>query len=210
LVANDLVITGWSGLEFAQIAACTLPVIHAYAARHGAGCACANLASSTSPASWMKVPAIIQGLRQHERVAWIDADVVILDDSLNIFDELGDSWQALVEHETPCGMVPNCGVWVLGQQMIPTLTEIWDAGRFIDHAWWEQAAILDRMGYRVEGVHSTLEAPTDLYRNTKFLDPTWNHHPADARKVLSPHFLHVTQYANRLETIKKLCAEWKP
>jgi hypothetical protein len=107
-------------------------------------------------------------------------------------------------------LVPNCGVWVLGQQMIPTLTEIYDAGRYLNHPWWEQAAILERMGYRVEGVHSTLEAPTDLYRNTKFLDATFNHHPTDARKVSSPHFLHVTQYANRLETIKKLCAEWKP
>lgn len=202
----DLVLTGWTGLEFAQIAARTLPRIHAYAQRHGAACGCANLAGERPP-SWMKVKAMMQGLRTHDRVAWIDADVVILDGEANIFDELGDSWQAIVEHETECGLVPNCGAWVVSRQMLPVLEGIWNAEHCVNHPWWEQAALLEQMGYRVEGVRSTLDTPTTLYRLTKFLDPTWNHHPADRRRVDAPRFAHVTQYADRLAQVRFLCGD---
>jgi predicted dienelactone hydrolase len=51
----------------------------------------------------MKVKAIMQALQSHDRVAWIDADVVIVDGSASIFDERGSNWQAIVEHETECG-----------------------------------------------------------------------------------------------------------
>jgi len=200
----DLVLTGWAGVEFAQIAAHTLPRIHAYAANHGLACGCANLAGER-PASWMKVRALIEALQTHERVAWIDADVVILDGSANIVSELGSAWQGIVEHETECGLVPNCGVWVVAQPMLPVLVDVWNAEHCVDHPWWEQAALLEQMGYLVDGVRSTLDKPTTLYELTKFLHPTWNHHPSDRRRVDAPRFLHVTQYADRLGTIRSLC-----
>jgi hypothetical protein len=89
--------------------------------------------------------------------------------------------------------------------MLPVLVDVWNAEHCVDHPWWEQAALLEQMGYLVNGVRSTLDKPTTLYGLTKFLHPTWNHHPSDRRRVDAPRFLHVTQYADRLGTIRSLC-----
>lgn len=203
---SDLVLTGWTGVQFAQIAAHTVPLLARYAERHGAGFGCANLAGERTP-SWMKVPALLQALRTHEQVAWIDADVVVSPDADCIFEAAGDCWQALVEHETDCGTVPNCGVWVVKPPMVPVLTDMWNSGDYRDHGWWEQAALLEQMGYEVmTGPHARLDAPTTLYANTTFLPPRWNHHPHDRRRVDAPTFVHVTQYADRIETVRRLCA----
>ncbi len=203
---KTLVLTGWSGVLHAQMAAHTLPLLHAYAGRHGHGFGCANLTGERVP-SWMKVQALHQALQSHDAVAWIDSDVVVLDPSANIFDDLGDGWQGIVEHETECGTVPNCGVWVVTQAMQPILEDLWNAGGDIDHPWWEQAALLRRMGYHIEdGPRALLDTCTTLYRNTTFLAPTWNHHPRDARRVESPRFAHVTQYADRIATVRAYAA----
>lgn len=207
---SDLILTGWSGVEFANIAAHTLPVLASYAKRHGLAFGCANLAGPRPP-SWMKVPSLALALEEFDRVAWIDADVVVLDGERNIFDAMGHEWHGLVEHETNCGLVPNCGVWVLTQAMLPVLHGIWDASADIDHPWWEQASVLRRMGYLVsDSPHATLDTPTTLYGNTAFLDPTWNHHPADVRRVNTPRFVHVTQYDDRLATVRDYAAMARP
>ena len=203
---KTLVLTGWTGVEFAQVAAHTLPLLHAYASRHGHDFGCANLTGERVP-SWMKVQALHQALQAHDLVAWIDADVVVLDPTADILGEIGDKWQAIVEHETECGTVPNCGVWIVTRHMLPVLEEMWNSGEDVDHPWWEQAALLRRMGYAITPEPAArLDTPTTLYEQTLFLSPTWNHHPRDARRVESPRFAHVTQYADRLDIVRSLSA----
>lgn len=198
----SVVLTGWAGTQFGEMAAHTVPVLHRYATRHGLAFECANLAGNR-PASWMKVHAIYAQLQNADRVVWIDADVVVLDDSRNIFDELRDGWQAMVEHHTPSGQVPNCGVWVVTRHMIPVLEHIWHAGRNVTHPWWEQASMLEQMGYQVvPGPIAQLAEPTELWHRTTWLGPEWNHHPHDQRRVALPRFVHVTQYTNRLDAVK--------
>jgi len=207
LAMSDIVMTGWSGLMFAEIASHTLPVIADYARKHGLQCGCANLAGSRPP-SWMKLVAIQHALDRHDRVVWVDADVVIANDSANIFDCLGENWQAVVEHHTPSGTVPNCGVWVLTRQMLPVLAKAWEMVEYLNHPWWEQAAVLRLMGYAVTDIPTAiLRKQTQLTKKTTFLDSEWNHHPEDAKRVESPRFVHVTQYADRLGVVKSLCSE---
>jgi len=209
-LSNDLLMTGWAGFEFGMIAAHTMPLMAAYAERHGMKLYAANLAGARPP-SWMKVPALIGALEKFDRVVWIDADVVISRHDDNIFDEVSEfSVQAVVPHETPCGTVPNCGVWVVKPEMRETLTAAWMCERHINHYWWEQAAMLELMGYSVvadeQGLPRCLPGtPTGLRSKTEWLSPKWNHHPQDERRVGSPNFIHVTGYADRLGAIKQLC-----
>jgi hypothetical protein len=201
-----LILTGWCNTDFAQIAAHTLPVLERYAKRHGHDFACANLFGERPP-SWMKVLLLHKALAKYGRVAWIDADVVVVHDDADIMAELpAGKWQAMVEHDTESGTVPNCGVWVMTADMVPVLADAWNSEEDIQHAWWEQAAILRRMGYRVtDKPHASLDTPTTLYERTTFLDATWNHHPRDARRVESPRFVHVTQYDDRVGKVRELC-----
>jgi MFS family permease len=68
----------------------------------------------------------------------------------DLLKRLGDpDWsQALVIHETPnCGSVPNDDMWICQQTMIPWLEKIWAMDQYLHHGWWEQAALVDLMGY---------------------------------------------------------------
>ena len=71
--------------------------------------------------------------------------------------------------------------------------------------------MLTLLGYHVtEQPSAKRERPSDLYDRTTWLAPEWNHHPRDARKVDTPRFVHVTQYAERLATVKELCSHANP
>lgn len=205
-----LLLTGWHGTLFAKMAAHTVPLMDAYAALHGMHFCCVNL-HGVLPPSWMKIPFILKALQHHACVVWIDSDVVIVDGAVNICDDVpAESWQAVVEHETSCGCVPNCGVWVCRQQMRDVLQEIWSSDKRTTHPWWEQSAVLERMGYEVtDAPHASLSQPTELYERTTFLGAEWNDHPHDSRRCGSPRFVHVTQYADRVEEVIRLagCAK---
>lgn len=171
--------------------------------RHNLDFACANLFGAR-PASWQKVQALHSALQKHDRVAWIDADVVVFDGSENIFDELEpDKVQALCRHSTECGEVPNCGVWVLTSRMLPILGQMWAMDQYLNHCWWEQRAMLDLLGYEVsDGLFAKHLSETELYGLTTWLGPRWNHHPRDTGRVEEPLLVHVTTYPDRLGTVK--------
>jgi hypothetical protein len=202
----DLLLTGHSGDQFAALAEVTFPRLRRYAARHGLDVWCVNL-DGPRPPSWQKVLHMIEALDSgYERVLWVDADVVVGDLERNLFDEhRPDAWQALVVHETNCGSVPNCGVWLVTRCMRSHLVEAWEREYFTTHPWWEQAAILELMGYRVtQDPTAHLHQPTELFARTQVLGPEWNHHPHDRNQVAEPRFWHATQYADRLATVRAM------
>jgi hypothetical protein len=199
---RPLILTGWTGDEWRPVAEVTIPLMRAYATRHGMDCSWADLAGPRPP-SWQKIIGLQQTLPGRPAVIWIDADVVIEDGTRNILDDVPqDADQALVEHLTGDGTVPNCGVWVVRPAMLDTLTHAWDCNRHITHCWWEQAVMLELMGYVVDGNTARLDAPTNLYKSTAWLGAEWNDHPADQRRCEHVRFRHVTQYENRLEAVK--------
>lgn len=203
---RPILLTGWTGDDWAAIAGVALPLMEVYAARHGMRFVRCDLAGER-PASWMKVPAMLAALRETSCVVWIDADVVIEDGRHDLLAEVPSGCvQAMVEHDTECGLVPNCGVWVVRSQMAPTLREAWDCGRHVDHPWWEQAVVLEQMGYHVDGPAATLDTPTTLYERTQFLSATWNDHPRDARRAERVRFRHITGYGDRLAAVTESAA----
>ena len=196
---KDLVMTGWCGVGFAMMASRTIPIMYRYARKHGMDFAVENLAGPKPP-SWEKVGGLIAGLEEFDRVLWVDCDVVIADDEVNLFDEMGDgSMQAMVEHSTECGLVPNCGVWAVTRDMLGVLQKIDSSDHHLNHPWWEQAAMLEQMGYLVtDPPTARLVAPTTLYDRTTFLSPRWNHHPKDINRPADARFYHATTYDDRI------------
>jgi hypothetical protein len=49
---------------------------------------------------------------------------------------------------------------------------VWDQDRYIDHVWWENAAILDLLGYRLSPCGP--ERPSPHRRLVRFLGNEWN------------------------------------
>lgn len=187
--------------EHEQILDYTLPRIEDYARRHGYAISLGSPAMDRPP-SWWKVPLLLTLLQRWDEVLWIDCDVLILDPSVDVRDEVADdSWQALIRHHTPDGEVPNCGVWFVRRDMVEVLKEIWEMDQYSQHYWWEQRAMLDLLGYSDSPCR--LVDPTPLYEKTTWLPLEWNSHEQNDRHP-NARFAHITPNSVqwRIERIK--------
>jgi len=113
---------------------------------------------------------------RYELLLWLDADLVIVDRSLDIASELEEGrFLYLVEHTTAEGRMPNTGVMMLrgGPRTVSFLDEVYAQNDLIDHRWWENAAVCRLLGYDLDPVGPG--EPTELLsRYTKLISPRWN------------------------------------
>jgi hypothetical protein len=192
---RKVIVTFAHGAQYEEMQALTMPAMSAYATSHGYDLCNWQVEQGNRPLSWEKIPALIEMLTRYDVALWLDADVMICDLSIDLAAEVSpNAMQALAIHDVPgVGSVPNCGVWFLRQAMLPTLrllNEDSQYGFLRSHGWWEQAALMLRMGY-------TLESPcahrsnTALWQQTHILGNEWNQHP-EANWQGTPRFRHAT------------------
>lgn len=178
-----------------QLLDIAMPSFRAFAKQHGWTVLRADAPDSWRAPSWWKVPILREALTQYGEALWLDADTVIVDTSEDL--EAPDGcWQALVEHHTGDGKVPNCGVWLVRRPMIPIFDLLWQRRQYLHHGWWEQAALMSMMGYRVEHPAGPAE-PTELFGRTHFLDPGWNRHIWDIQDTGRVRIQHATMHPDR-------------
>lgn len=180
-----------------------MPTFERFADRHGYDIVVAEL-DSPRPASWHKIPALLAALDDYEEALWIDADVVIVDDTEDL-NVPKFKWQALVAHHTGDGEVPNCGVWLVRQPMRPWLERIWKMTGYLNHPWWEQAAVCELLGYR--GSPLQLMDPGELVARTAFLGKEWNPHKNDSEEIDHPRFRHATMHPDRASVMRQWADE---
>jgi hypothetical protein len=179
------------------------PTFRAYADRHGYELIVSREADASRPPAWAKVPMLREAIDTFDLVVWIDADAVIVDGRDDIAGEL-ERELGLVAH-APAG-VANTGVMVLrsGSFTRALLDEMWADTRRIHHPWWENAALLEALGYRLPGalepgLRGRLHRLTGRGRELKqvrpspyvdgiqFLSNAWNStylHPADEPRIV--------------------------
>ena len=103
-------------------------------------------------ASWSKIPLLHDLVQRYDVAVWVDSDAVIVDASVDIAEVMETrAFVHLVEHNLPEGRVPNCGVMALrgGSRARRFLERVWGASQHAQHEWWENAAVLDVLGYRL-------------------------------------------------------------
>lgn len=187
------------GRDYGRIAAITRPRLAAYAGRHGYALAYGDdvVAADDRPPSWRKLRLLLDLFGAFDELLWIDADVLIVDDSLDLADEIGSgAMQALAFHRDGAGSeIPNCGVWFLRRTLAPWLAEMDRRDDLVDHPWWEQAAMIELLGYQLTGRNlvATIAPSTinTLNRATHRLAQQWNDHPFDVTPRGAPRFVHV-------------------
>jgi hypothetical protein len=129
------------------------------------------------PLAWAKVPFIRELLDDYEWILWIDADAVFVDLDADIgAEQEPDKDLYLVEHRygNPPETPPNTGVLMLRSSdwSRELLDAMWDREALIDHVWWENAALMELLGYSLSPAR--LQRPTALMSKVKFLNPAWN------------------------------------
>lgn len=185
------IVTGWQGDGWRPVADLTVPRMQAYAEKHGHDFDVFEFDDEvTRPVSWKKLYAIARAFEAADQVLWLDADVLVVDDSKDICAAVPcGKRQAMVRHATPEGDVPNAGVWFLDRSMLGAIVSCAMDDRFVNHKWWEQAAVLFRLGFYPTEGQCRHEDATPLYQQTHWLDESWNVWRGSPASV-SPRFVH--------------------
>jgi hypothetical protein len=187
----------------------TAPVLSRYAERYGYDAiVLRHRLDPSRPPSWDKVLLLRALVRRYDLVVWIDADAVVVDDAPDIGAALRPRrFLHLVEHHIDHQRVPNAGVLTFtgGRRSALFLDRVWAERRFVNHQWWENAAMLHLLGYRdVLGMRPALPSPWRL--GLGLLDKRWNSIPADPAP--RPHIVHFAAlpFAERVEQVRALTA----
>jgi hypothetical protein len=140
-----------------------------------------NLAGDRPPA-WAKVRLLRELIETYEHVFWIDADALFVGLDRDVLSELPEGRDLfVVEHpqaEPGAPIVPNAGVMLLKQSAFTRdfLDRIWGMTEYIEHNWWENAALLHLLGHSLEPPWSVVEETPDR-AHVGFIDLAWNSVP---------------------------------
>jgi len=133
---------------------------------------------SGRPPAWGKIRVIQILLRAFEEVLWIDADAAVVRFDADIGEEVPtDAHLGLALHHYFGMALPNTGVmyWRRTRRSQELLAEAWKQAHLIDHPYWEQAALLELMGYDVTHTRSVrMQAPTTWHDGVHYLGNEWN------------------------------------
>lgn len=134
-----------------KMLALAMPTFIEYAGRHNYEIVVGTGESAGRPPYWGKVLLLQRVLRVYDFVLWLDADVVILDGSVDMASIVPETaFQALaLVLEDPPDPYPCNGVWALRNSEMSHrfLSEVWGQEDLIDHKFPEQAAALRTLGW---------------------------------------------------------------
>lgn len=97
---------------------------------------------NTRPGAWSKILAIQNHLKDYEWIYWSDADSLIMNMQIKLEDIIDDKFNLIISRESGTGNL-NTGSFLLkncdwSEKLLKIL---YDQTDFINHCWWEQAAL---------------------------------------------------------------------
>ena len=152
--------------------------------------------------AWSKIVLLRRLLESYDYVLWIDADAIILDDSVDPVDLFGEQdYQALVRYRWNQEEGACTGVWILRnlQKAAAFLDAVWDGGDgYLQLHPWEQAAAMRLLGYSVDP--DRFVAPTEWSDGTLWLPSEWDTIPAftAGRRLERCRVRHYARESNRV------------
>ena len=172
----------------------------AFAERHGYDLVLhTELVAPERPPAWNKIRLVRDLLDRYEEVLWIDSDAIFVDISKDIADVMRPGKDLyLVEHRwwaNPDWRGANTGVFLVRATdwSRDFLDQVWQRDQYIEHPWWENAAVLDLLGYHIPPDPKTPPSKshtTEFEERVQLLGFEWNS-TADASLAEHPLIRHV-------------------
>ena len=157
------------------------------------------------PYAWNKIKILLDEIQKNnfEYLLWVDADSYfnIYEKNISeIIDEKKEIYIAKHYCEVHKGtkyknakltvLRINSGVMLLksSEYNHNFLTKVWNNKKFINHQWWEQAAIMDIIGLRAEINHNLNDnIGNNILDKIKFLSGRWNSIPSKLDMSMEKH-----------------------
>jgi hypothetical protein len=152
--------------------------------------------------AWSKVVLLRRLLENYDYVLWIDADAIILDDSVDPASLLEEGhYQALVRYRWNEEQCACTGVWLLKnvEKAVAFLDAVWNGGDgYLRLHPWEQAAAMRLLGYSVDP--DRFIAPTEWTNGTLWLGNEWDTIPAFTlkRRLVQCKIRHYARESNHV------------
>ena len=159
----------------------SLSSIYKYADRHKFDVKIFDDIATDRAVPWNKI-VILQKIfsLDYDYVVWIDADALFIHYDKDIRDEIEQGKELyMVKHFIGGKDVPNTGVMLLKNSSWSEdfLNKTWEMKKYTNHKWWENAAVMELLGYQnlLDGGDNTFNH--SLLEKIKWLDLKWNNLP---------------------------------
>ncbi|MEK6891390.1 MAG: hypothetical protein AABX03_04610 [Nanoarchaeota archaeon] len=122
-----------------------------YAEKYGFKIELLNSVKSNRPVAWNKILIVKELLEKYDFVFWIDSDALFVRFDKNILKEIENGKDFyLVKHHIRGRLVPNSGSFIIrkSEWSKKFLDDVWNKKEYIYHNYWENAAIVDILGYK--------------------------------------------------------------
>lgn len=215
-MTQTLCITTSFDEKFDDIGRYSAASIKAYTSRFGFSHRIDRNFNIGRPPAWRRITLIPELFDEgFDYVMWIDADAIFSRFDFNILDAIDPGKDLhLVEHTivpNHSSNIPNSGVMLVknSQWSRDLFDRIWRMDKYIDHPWWENAALIEIMGYRnlIAEVEQITGHPAkvaddrfspdpDVMAHISFLSEDWNFRPNVSRPSPHPIVTHFAGYSN--------------
>jgi len=216
-----------SGYEIGHLA---LPTHMLYASLYGYSFEKFDVANFDRPPAWFKVKALLDELdrNEHEFVLWVDADAFVVDFGFDFMAEIGnhlDSGKSLylcshfisnvstsLDFLTLAKSRINTGVMLVRNtdHARALLRAVWEKTEYMNHSWWEQAALMDLLGYKMElnGDANSNKRSERFFEHVGALPAYMNCIPAEdhmhGSETMAPVIIHLAGIPGRMEIARNM------
>ena len=191
--------------KFKNIGDITSKTFKKYAAKYDYVFENVKMPKMDRPYAWNKIKILLDEIQKNnfEYLLWVDADSYfnIYEKNISeIIDEKKEIYIAKHYCEVHKGtkyknakltvLRINSGVMLLksSEYNHNFLTKVWNNKKFINHQWWEQAAIMDIIGLRAEINHNLNDnIGNNILDKIKFLSGRWNSIPSKLDMSMEKH-----------------------
>ncbi len=184
-----------------------------------------NMPNTGRVQTWNKILQIKNEIlkKENDYIMWVDADAFFPNDAENILSVIDNKYEIYLSSHY-CSVFKgsnykntilttnriNCGVMIfkVSNFCLEFLEKVWSKKEYINHFWYEQAAIMDLVGLKADITGNLNDNKgNDFYLNKiKFLSKEWNSIPsfgAISSESIRPSIIHLAGIEND-ERIKLL------
>ena len=129
-----------------------------YCAKHNMTYSLNYISQFDRPSAWAKISLILEHLEKgYQYVLWIDCDATIIKPDFDLKGLFASGKEIYIAQEDWNGLNTGVIAFKNTKKVIDILKKVWNMTEYINHIWWEQAAIQELYKQDYIGINAITE-----------------------------------------------------